>query len=208
MGKRDEYLANFAGDYPKDSKLAKAFEIACEVRKFEIELYWSRATYFWTLIAAAFVGYAWVYRSAVSINTSVDLWLPFVFSCLGLLFSIAWLLVNRGSKFWQNNWERQVDLLEDAVIGPLHKKIAKDNAGFRPYSVTKINEALSWVVSAIWVVLVLRSLGPISCDLGVDLFKIFVVVITLSGVLYLVIFAKSTINKTPVVLTDRELDVK
>lgn len=35
----------------------KALQIAVENRRFEIELYWKRATYFWTLLAAVFVGF-------------------------------------------------------------------------------------------------------------------------------------------------------
>lgn len=206
---KEEYLAEFAKHYSADnSKIEKAFEVACDVRKFEIELYWKRATYFWTLIAAAFVGYGWVYRSAATDSGTSDSWLPLVFSCLGLLFSVAWALVNQGSKFWQNNWERHVDLLEDHVVGPLFKTIAKDAVAYRPYSVTKINETLSWGVSAVWFVLVAKSLGPISCRLEADWFKVFVIVIAMLTILYLVCFAKSKIVKTKTVLTTRELEVR
>ncbi|PNK76643.1 hypothetical protein CEQ35_022730 [Yersinia enterocolitica] len=34
-----------------------ALEKAHEIRKFEIELYWKRTAYFWTLIAAMFAGF-------------------------------------------------------------------------------------------------------------------------------------------------------
>ncbi|MCC9001729.1 MAG: hypothetical protein LM549_03765, partial [Candidatus Competibacter sp.] len=52
-----KYKSDF-GIYPKDrSKLESALEKALDIRKFEIELYWKRAAYFWTLIAAAFAGY-------------------------------------------------------------------------------------------------------------------------------------------------------
>lgn len=36
----------------------EALKQAYEIRKFEIELYWKRATYFWTFLGASFVGYA------------------------------------------------------------------------------------------------------------------------------------------------------
>ena len=35
----------------------KAFEKIHDIRKFEIDLYWKRATYNWTFIAAIFAGY-------------------------------------------------------------------------------------------------------------------------------------------------------
>ncbi|MDP3063542.1 MAG: hypothetical protein Q8O40_10115 [Chloroflexota bacterium] len=58
-----EYEQLFAGDFPEGSCRAKALEYALDVRKFEIGLYWSRATYFWTLITAAFAGHAYVIDS-------------------------------------------------------------------------------------------------------------------------------------------------
>jgi len=35
----------------------RAIEQALDTRKFEIDLYWKRATYFWAFIAATFAGY-------------------------------------------------------------------------------------------------------------------------------------------------------
>ncbi len=39
------------------TKIGAALERAWKNRDFEIDKYWSRATYFWTFIASAFVGY-------------------------------------------------------------------------------------------------------------------------------------------------------
>ena len=65
-----------------------------------------------------------------------------VLACLGFIFSVAWILVNKGSKHWQENWENHIDLLEDSVTGPLHK-IYKHNVS---YSGSKVNLHLSYVV--------------------------------------------------------------
>jgi hypothetical protein len=108
----DEYKAAFADPIPGDSRLkesdtraGRALASALDIRKFEIDLYWKRAAYFWTFIAAAFTGYALTYKS----SPEHDLWLSLLFSALGLEFAFAWYLVNRGSKFRQTNWERHVD---------------------------------------------------------------------------------------------------
>lgn len=60
---KQEYVEAFKGKVPLSAKLRteKALELALDIRKFEIELYWKRATYFWTFIAAAFGGYAVIY---------------------------------------------------------------------------------------------------------------------------------------------------
>jgi len=221
---REEYEKNFSDDTPQDcvgggdntsddkkkSKKEKALEFALDIRKFEIDLYWKRATYFWTFIAAAFAGYALVYTKAEDPDKS---WVLLVFSCLGLLFSIAWYLVNRGSKFWQNNWERHVDLLEDDIIGPLYKTIAHSEDGCNPliaarqYSVSKINQILSFFVSWIWVVLAAKSLLPISNSLEIDWFKVAVIAITATTIRCLFKYGESKNKQTDTSLTSRKVSV-
>ncbi len=50
--------AEYKSDLLDDETKAKvAFEKAWEIRNFEIEMYWKRASYFWAFIASAFVGY-------------------------------------------------------------------------------------------------------------------------------------------------------
>ncbi|MGI0133587.1 MAG: hypothetical protein ACREBW_01340 [Candidatus Micrarchaeaceae archaeon] len=54
----DEYRKSFSGPTAQDNnKTREALNLAVDVRKFEIGLYWQRAAYFWALIAAAFAGY-------------------------------------------------------------------------------------------------------------------------------------------------------
>ena len=48
----EAYLIKFSAELRK-----KALQVAIENRRFEIELYWKRATYYWALIAAVFIGY-------------------------------------------------------------------------------------------------------------------------------------------------------
>ena len=47
-----------------ETRAGRALAYALDIRKFEIELYWKRATYFWGFIAAAFAGYALTYKTA------------------------------------------------------------------------------------------------------------------------------------------------
>ncbi|PZD96977.1 hypothetical protein DNH61_04845 [Paenibacillus sambharensis] len=137
-----------------------------DIRKFEIELYWKRATYFWTFIAAVFAGYFLV--SSKNDYTNKELYeVQFLISCIGLVFSVAWYLVNRGSKYWQENWEALVGELEDESLGPLYKTtIATSNrsdfwnlVGRYSFSVSKINIILSLFVCVIWILLASKSLS-------------------------------------------------
>ena len=106
-----------------------------------------------------------------------------ILACLGLVFSFAWVLVNRGSKFWQENWEKHVDMLEDKITGPLYKTVLSRNlktknedflshylSGASEISVSKINQIVSVYIFALWWVLLIYSLWPIGADLPPHLF--------------------------------------
>jgi len=152
----EPYRAAFFGA----EKRKLAHELALEIRKFEIELYWKRATYFWTLIAATFAGF-FALASQSSVSHPI---LPFLLSCIGLVLSTSWYLVNRGSKYWQENWERHVDSLEDEFAGPLYKTTIS-NEQFRwwkpwhgyPFSVSKVNQLTSLFVALVWLALAISS---------------------------------------------------
>ena len=64
-------------------------ELAPDVRKFEIDLYWKRATYFWAFTGAALAGYLTV-LTGKDVENRADALL--IVSCLGLIFSVAWYL--------------------------------------------------------------------------------------------------------------------
>lgn len=92
-------------------KRKEAYEKAHDIRKFEIGLFWQRATYYWAFILAAFTAH---FALAVT-----------AFFCY--FFSLCWVLMNKGSKFWQKNWEGHIDELEREFSGDLYKVILNTN---------------------------------------------------------------------------------
>ena len=85
---------------------------------------------------------------------------------LGIVFSFGWFCVNRGSKYWQENWEYHVDMLENEINGPLYKVVMTRSepsgtwerfvdvlTGPAPISVSKINQLISLFVTLMWFVL-------------------------------------------------------
>ena len=165
---QEEYENDFSFKSEDDnkSKQSQALERALDIRKFEIELYWKRSAYFWTFIGAALASYAVIQRIQ---DDSEKLFLSVLVSTLGLVFSFAWYCVNRGSKYWQENWENHVDLLETNVIGPLYKTVIARPDGSDPllkrllvgpekFSVSKINQLVSVFVTIIWGLLVFKAI--------------------------------------------------
>jgi len=149
---RKVYLRDF-----KDGRQKEALKQALDIRKFEIELYWKRAGYFWTFIAAAFAGYFALGRDGDIVST-------YVVTCLGFLFSLAWYFVNRGSGAWQRNWEAHVDLLEDGIMGPLYKTTL-NRGKYKIYhlaepfsfSPTRIHNILALSVTTVWILLLVQA---------------------------------------------------
>lgn len=160
-------------DANNDGRLKEAYKQAANIRKFEIELFWKRGTYYWAFILAAFTAHfalIGMIFSTFSENINKELSLKNMCELPGLslfalavtaffcfFFSLAWTLVNKGSKFWQKNWEAHIDALEDNVTGKLYetylnincksdkKEFSKCPVSYKAYdySVTKITTLTS-----------------------------------------------------------------
>lgn len=199
--KEDEYKNSFGlGTSPDLAKAERALQHALDIRKFEIGLYWQRATYFWTLIAATFAGYFAVLSAEHMIDKKFN---AYVIACVGLIFSLAWFLTNRGSKYWQENWENHVDMLENKCIGPLYKTILQRSdakgvfstfEGPAPFSVSQINQWISLFTLAIWFFLIWYVLPEFNLNADISLKHCIVGFITVVAFLMLLFKTKSNIN--------------
>ncbi|WP_278373438.1 hypothetical protein [Sphingobium xenophagum] len=140
-------------DLNRDQRQA-ALNRAHEIRKFEIELYWKRATYFWVLQAAVFAAISFVWKAKELELSPV---IPVAFAALGLVTSVAGILSAKGSKFWQENWEHHIDMLEDEFEGRLHKTayVGKDGLA---WSVSRVNERLGFCFGAFWLVMLIATI--------------------------------------------------
>jgi hypothetical protein len=137
---------------PRFQRAKAYFEIAADVRKFEIGLFWQRSLFFWGFLSAAFVAYG-------VLNATSDAGARLAVACFGLVCSVAWTLLNRGSKYWQEAWEQKTDRKEIDVLGEkLFARIEPVKPKFwvlrgRRYSVSKLLIALSDFVVLIWAYL-------------------------------------------------------
>jgi hypothetical protein len=188
-----------------DKKQSKALEHALDIRKFEISLYWRRAAYFWTFIAAALEGYS-VIQASSTIEKAAKTDLSVFLSCLGIVFSFGWYCANRGSKRWQENWEKHVELLEDNIIGPLYKvtferkrfanlkeRIADTITGPRPFSVSKINQVISLFVTFLWIFLLFRSLPEFNQKTEINWEYVIVIFITFLACIMFVVLGRTNV---------------
>jgi hypothetical protein len=162
---KQEYYDKIGDPKQEKEKLKSALASAMDIRKFEIDLYWKRSQYFWIFTSIVFGVYGYTWNLAK--NEPKYAWIPFVVSATLLLVTVNWYMVIRGSKFWQDNWERHVDLLEDVVHGPLYKTVIiskpKSDCIFDfkpyPYSVSKLNQAMCLFFYYVSVGLFFRELA-------------------------------------------------
>lgn len=115
--------------------LKNAFNFANSCRDKEIDRFWSRGLYFWGFIVASFTAYFVTFSNIIPrksedyIDLSFEqfLLIPFmgklilfIISFVIFIFCLSWLLVHKGSKYWQTNWEEHIYHLEKNYIGLIY----------------------------------------------------------------------------------------
>ena len=158
---KEEYLNLFTDDKPSETERmrSRALKEAQDIRKFEIDLYWRRTGFFWAFITIIYTALFSVFCKYIECPVKYSIFVPVIstLSGLGFFFSIAWHMVNKGSKFWQENWEKHVSLLEESDIGPLYDVyLNPKTTGSRwnptkefDFSVTKVNMWASSLISVL-----------------------------------------------------------
>lgn len=128
------------------------FKVINDTRKFEIALFWQRAIFFGGFISIIFVGYY---------NIKEFNLLKFILSVFGVLCSFFWILANKGSKFWQENWEGQIDhsnvMEKTTMFGTLYRREIRGILGAKRFSPSKLAIALSIYITFLWMIIVVHS---------------------------------------------------
>lgn len=147
---RQKYFDTLGIDQSDKVGRRSALDRAYQQRSFEIELYWRRGTYFWAFQGAILVALGLSARGACVESSYWGNPLTVALAVLGVLSAIACSLAARGSKFWQENWERHVDMLEDTIEGRLYKTVwlHRETVSF---SVSGVNVALSDCFIGFWL---------------------------------------------------------
>jgi len=158
---KEDYIKEY-----KKEKLEKALEIALDTRKFEIGLYWKRTGYFVLFIGAVFIGYYKIMQTAESsIGKYQKEWLLLLLAALGFLLSLLWYMANRGSKFWQENWEAHIEKLSTHLGVPIFGIIKSREHSIRnlmqeyPFSVSKVNQMVSLIITFAWLLMLCKEIG-------------------------------------------------
>lgn len=115
-------------------------------------------------IGAVFVGYYKVLQIS-GLSDSEKEWLLLLLAALGFLLSLLWYMANRGSKFWQENWEAHIEELSTEIGVPIfgiikiHRDTKLNFMGLYPFSVSRINQMASLIITFSWLIILLKEMG-------------------------------------------------
>lgn len=150
-----------------------------ECRDFELQHFWQRSVFLTAFLIACFAGYGGLVVAALECaNLSVQKLtlvngIGFAISLVGIVLSLLWIMMAKGSKAWYERWENAID----AFCGRYENEAFTDPdvanvAGFRisnikgferpavsgwlwrtdggPYSPSRINIAIGHLALVIW----------------------------------------------------------
>ena len=152
-------------DFPKlcEKELKDPFETyknLLDTRKFEIDLFWKRALFFWGFITV--VGGAYISGKIPAANL-------FFVSIIGFLFSLIFSLSTRGSKYWQEHWELLIVKYEREKkfaiyrfgTGKIIKERNKKSCYLAPqrFSVSKLTMVVSDITAVAWLIAFIRDVS-------------------------------------------------
>lgn len=180
-------------------KRKNALDKAWECRNFEIKLLWQRAAYFWVFLSIVFIGF--YYAAEAHIGPFKDTILFFI-AGFGVIFSLSWILVNIGSKYWVNNWEWHIENLESPFIyGNLYNFPSSEDD--RRFSVSKINIYIGFFVLTAWILIFLYfyDLTGVSEYLGIPFFFLYFIVLIIFVSIKYINFPKVINSKIIVIVS-------
>ncbi len=147
----------------EEKKLTEVLKLAHDIRQFEIELYWKRAAYFWAFQLIAFTALGLLFKDGhIAPLGKLSLGRLLIPAPIGVITAFAGYLTARGSKFWQENWEAHVDLLEDKTNERLTGVVmCRDVPQF---SVSRINQRLLLYLTIGWASVLVVGASPTSAE--------------------------------------------
>lgn len=169
---------------PKDAGLIGKREIYSTLwkcRDFEIDHVWQRAVFLSVFLLACYGGYGGL---VIGVTCAEKIHLPgqlvnflaFLLAFIGLIFSLVWIMMAKGSKAWYEHYEnaiyafeQQISVEDDSQVGVLSIHNLKGftipetsswlwNTKGGAYSVAKINIVIGHISAVIWTILLAAHL--------------------------------------------------
>ncbi|NKI75762.1 hypothetical protein Dpoa2040_003076 [Dickeya sp. CFBP 2040] len=136
--------------------LREAYDKAHTIRNIEIDLYWKRATYCWTLIAALLTICGLLlsvyFKPEVDNRDEKILFVIGAFAILGVFVTIICQSIVRSGEYWKKNWETHISMLEPLFSGRIYSThLISDKYRL---SIAKLNLILLSMIYLCWLTVV------------------------------------------------------
>jgi len=164
----------------KEVTLKELREGYYKLRSFEISNLWQRSIFLSAMIVLLFTIYGYMISKIIDSETQLLLLINEIcsgISIIGLVFSIIWIMMAKGSKAWFEVYERRICTIEDEKELNINKKYSMQRAECKPwslnnnlfnnsagaYSVSKLNILIGQVLLIIWsVATIIHYIGIIN----------------------------------------------
>ncbi|MCG5047647.1 hypothetical protein L2164_02940 [Pectobacterium brasiliense] len=138
--------------------LKEAYDKAHQIRNIEVDLYWKRATYCWTLVAAllticGLLFSAYLKPDDLDKRDSTILIAIGAVSFLGVVITSLCQFMSVSGEYWKKNWETHISMLEPMFSGRLYSTHLVSSR-YRS-SIAKLNFLLFSVIQISWLAIIM-----------------------------------------------------
>ncbi|MFJ5440505.1 hypothetical protein ACIPT6_00955 [Pectobacterium sp. CHL-2024] len=138
--------------------LKEAYDKSHQMRNLEVDLYWKRSTYCWTLIAAllticGLLFSAYFKPDDLDKRDSTILIAVGAIALLGVVVTFICQLISVSGEYWKKNWEMHISMLEPLFSGKLYSTHLV--ASRYRSSISKLNLMLFFSIYTSWALILL-----------------------------------------------------
>ncbi|MBO7597119.1 MAG: hypothetical protein J6T70_08770 [Bacteroidales bacterium] len=143
-----------------------------QCRDFELSNFWQKSAFLFGFLSLCFAGYGALVLQVVDSGTD-KCYLPYIYqymcgiSLLGIVLSVVWIYMMKGSKAWYEVYEKSIYAIEKELFngkkrkyveGEFAKEMSKQfNENFTglhsgAFSPSKINILIGWIMLIVWII--------------------------------------------------------
>lgn len=179
--------------------LKEAYDKAHVMRSFEIDLFWKRAGYCFTIIAALIALCGGLISAYIKEGEEKFLFVILFISFVGVIFTILSEFMVSAGESWKKNWELHISMLEPLFSGHIYSTHLVSNRS--RLSITRITSSFFLVMYACWLGIIIFITG----ENDRLFFPLLVCVITV--VLFIIKYTLSKNKAQEVLLTSYYVDI-
>ena len=178
-----QYVEINDSDYPSKEKI---WDRLYQCRDFELSHFWQKSVFLFTVVSLCFTGYGILALKVVDVDIKIlDLLYIYQYmsgvSILGIVLSVIWIYMMKGSKAWYQVYENTIYEIEKEIFLEYENKSKYvmgqyvtrnksndtnfDFIGVNPgaFSPSKINIVIGWILFGVWIVCSFFSFFNLLC---------------------------------------------